>query len=98
MLDFNPHLATPEFCDNKGSAATVEDPAHVENICWQTRSAPLSPYENALADALQLIFGNEIYALGDVVERLNEMKIPAPLGAVYWTEDSFCAEIARLAV
>jgi hypothetical protein len=98
MLDYNPLLARNGATDaNKGGPATIEDPAHVENFCWQTRPAPLSAAESALADALQKIFAAEIYALDGVVERLNQMKVTPPAGAAAWTEEGFRAEIARLA-
>jgi hypothetical protein len=97
VLDFNPQLAPNLADDPKGGPATIEDPTHVENVRWQTRPSPLAAYENALADALQAIFADEIYALGDIVERLNQMKIAPPAGSERWTDESFRGEIARLA-
>jgi hypothetical protein len=97
MLDYNPHLAPAETTDNKGGPATIEDPAQVENVRWQTRPAPLTAHEDALADALQAIFADEIYALDRIVERLNALKIAPPGGAMVWSEENFRAEIARLA-
>ena len=96
--DYNPQLAATSGSDNsKGSPATIEDPAQVKNLCWQTRSAPLSDGEAALADALQTIFAGEFYELDGIVERLNRMKIVPPAGTSTWTEEGFRAEIRRLA-
>lgn len=96
--DYNPRLAAPSQPESrKGGEATIEDPARVENLRWQTRPAPLTDAENALADALQTIFSAEIYDLGGIVERLDRMKIAPPAGASAWTEESFRAELRRLA-
>jgi len=98
VLEHNPLLAARSAADgNKGGPATIEDPAHVENMRWQTRSAPLSAAEDALANALQTIFAEEVYDLGGIVERLNRLKLAPPAGAAQWTEASFRAEMARLA-
>ena len=96
--DYNTQLAAAGESDNrKGSSATIEDPAHVENLRWQTRPAPLTADENALADALQTIFASEVYGLSGIVERLNQMKIAPPAGTSAWTEENFRTEIRRLA-
>ncbi len=81
----------------KGDADSIERPDEVENIRWQTRPAPLSDYENALADALQAIFGEEIYDLPAIVRRLDERGPKPPTGTT-WTEELFVAEMARLGV
>lgn len=96
MLDHNPLLARALVEATKGGPATIEDPARVENICWQTRPAPLTAAEEALANALQKIFAAEIYVLDGIVENLNAMKIAPPAGATVWTEANFRAELARL--
>lgn len=96
--DYNARLAAagqPE--SRKGGEATIEDPARVANPRWQTRPAPLTGAESALADALQSIFTEEVYELGGIVERLNRMKLAPPAGASAWTEESFRAELRRLA-
>lgn len=96
--DYNPQLATMGVPDSsKGSPATIEDPAQVSNLRWQTRPAPLTTGEAALADALQTIFADEIYELDGIVERLNQMKIGPLAGTSAWTEEGFRAEIRRLA-
>ena len=95
MKDHNPGL-TPSR-DDKGSEAGIEHPDRVENIAWQTRAAPPTVAENALADALQAIFAQEIYELPQVVERLNGL-VPPPTGASRWTEAVLSAELARLGV
>jgi len=96
--DYNPQLAAiRESEGRKGGETTIEDPNHVENLRWQTRPAPLTPEENALADALQTIFAEGIYELEGIVERLDRMNIAPPVGAAAWTEQSFRAELRRLA-
>jgi len=96
--DYNPMLAAVGETDNrKGSEATIEDLARVENLRWQTRPAPLTPEESALADALERIFADEVYGLDGVVERLNRMRIAPPAGASAWSDKSFRAEMRRLA-
>lgn len=95
--DYNRQLAATGGTERKGGEATIEDAARVENLRWQTRPAPLTDAENALADALQSIFTEEVYDIGGIVERLNRMKIAPPTGASAWTEDSFRAEVRRLA-
>jgi len=94
---YNTRLAAASEPDTrKGSPATIEDPARVENLRWQTRPAPLTADENALADALQTIFATEVYELDGIVDRLNQMKISPP-GAPLWTEENFRSELRRLA-
>jgi len=98
MADYNPNLvAGRRPNDSKGGPTTIELPDRVENIAWQTRPAPLSAAENALADALQEIFAAEIYELAQIVERLNAAGIAAPAGQAQWTQANFRAEMARLA-
>lgn len=91
--DFNP-LLTPSAAD-KGGEASIEHPARVENIAWQTRAARPTPAEAALADALQSIFAAEVYDIAACAARLQEM-LPPPAGAARWTEDVLRAELARL--
>ncbi len=81
--------------DTKGDEASIERVDQVQNVRWQTRPAPLSDYENALADTLQAIFGDEVYDLPGIVRRLNE-RGPKPPNAAAWTEELFTAERARL--
>jgi hypothetical protein len=98
VLDHNPLLGkTAAATETKGGPATIEDPARAQNLRWQTRPAPLTAEENALADALQKIFADEIYSLEGIVQHLNRMSIAPPAGAAQWTEASFRAEMARLA-
>ena len=110
--DYNTQLAPGDPESRKGGPATIEDPVHAKNLCWQTRPAPLTPDEDVLADSLQAIFAQEIYALDGIVEQLNQivvtlntssahkqlnqMKISPPAGAPTWTEANFRAELRRL--
>ncbi len=95
---FNPHLkpwvgAKPQ---GAGNAAQIETyGADLKNIPWQHRSAAPTPYEMALADALEQAFGEGIEDLAPLLKRLNELNVRAPDGAD-WTEANFRAEMARL--
>lgn len=93
-MDHNPYLAAPE-AGEKGSEAGIERPEAVVNIPWQTRAAPPSADERALADALQAIFADRVYDIPGVVARLVSSGVPAPHGEP-WTEASFRAALARL--
>ena len=96
-MDRNPNLARPRQAnDDKGTEASIEHPAKVENICWQTRAAAPTAAENALADALQTIFADDIFELPRIVERLNRAGLAEPDGAPAWTETSLRAELRRL--
>lgn len=96
-MDHNPHLARlRQPNDDKGTEAGIEHPVRVENIAWQTRPAPPTAAENALADALQAIFADEIYDLPQIVERLNRLGLAPPPGAERWTEASLRTELRRL--
>lgn len=93
MKDHNPGLA-PDRRD-KGGEFSIEHPDRVENVAWQTRAAPPTAEENALADALQVLFADEIYDLPHIAERLNGLVKP-PAAASRWTEDLLRAELHRL--
>ena len=97
MAEFNPLLARAGTAQEpKGSPAGLEVPDKVENIGWQTRPALPTPAEDALADALQAIFNEEVYELAKVVEGLNRRGVKPPSGAARWTEEIFRSELARL--
>jgi hypothetical protein len=96
-MDHNPHLAVMRHPnDDKGSEAGIERPDAVVNIAWQTRPAPPSAFEDALADALQAIFADEIYDLPRILARLDAAGVAPPAGAARWDEASFGAELHRL--
>jgi hypothetical protein len=79
----------------KGDEGSIERPDQVRNIRWQTRVAAPTEYENALGDALQKIFADQVHDLPGIVSRLNASTVRAP-GGVTWTEDIFTAEMTRL--
>jgi len=96
-MDHNPHLkpwhkARPNQVAGKGR---IETPESSENIVWQTRAAPPSPYENELAQALIDCFESGIEDLEPLIARLNEMGVVAPDGTP-WTAEVFEHEMARL--
>jgi len=98
VVDHNPFLRDqsngPEL--NKGDADSIETYDEPALIAWQSRAAPPGAYENALGDALEAMFSEEIYALDRIVHRLNDEGLQAP-GGKTWTEASFRAEMKRLA-
>ncbi len=97
MADYNVALRhwLDHSLENKGDEGSIERTDKVENVRWQTRAAVPTDYENALGDALQEIFAEEVYDLPGILSRLNERGVRAPNGAP-WTEESFTAEMARL--
>ncbi|MGE3933156.1 MAG: recombinase-like helix-turn-helix domain-containing protein [Rhodospirillaceae bacterium] len=64
------------------------------NVPWQTRAAPQTDYERALADALEHILA-ETHDLDGIVAGLNAAGLRTPDGKA-WTPDSFQAVIKRL--
>ena len=66
-----------------------------QNVVWQTRAVDPTPYENALGEALEKVFGAEVYDLPGIVAKLNEMGLTTEDGAA-WTEKLFKSEMARL--
>jgi hypothetical protein len=92
-VDHNPHLGRAS--GNKGGPDDSENPAQVTNICWQTRPAPLTPYESALARALTEIFAADLWELDQVAEALNGKGLAPPAGTT-WTAPVLAAELARL--
>lgn len=79
----------------KGSPATLEVPGAVENVVWQTRAAPPTAAERALAEALRAIFADAVDDLPGIVARLNASGV-RPAAGGDWTEAGFVAELARL--
>ncbi len=95
--DFNPQLRPwqrPELGSAAGKGA-LERPDKVVNLVWQTRGAPPTDYENALADSLIACFDAGAEELPDLVAALNARGSRSPGGAP-WTEESFTTEMARL--
>lgn len=66
-----------------------------DNIPWQHRAEPPSPFENRLGDALEAIFARGIEALPDLVRELNAAGSRDRAGDP-WSEESFQAEMRRL--
>jgi hypothetical protein len=93
-VTYNPFLK-PSNPSPKGGEFTIEHPATVANIPWQTRPAPLTAEENALADSLIAIFVKDVWDLPDVVAALNRQG-PPPASGGAWTGESLTAALARL--
>ncbi|WP_020658240.1 recombinase-like helix-turn-helix domain-containing protein [Amycolatopsis benzoatilytica] len=62
----------------------------------QSRTAPPTSYENALADELEAAYGRGVHDLAGVVSALNTGGL-RPANGADWTESTFAAELARLA-
>jgi hypothetical protein len=90
----NPWRA-PDPTGNKGGEATLEQPGAAVNVVWQTRAAPPSAHERALADALRASFADDVHDLPGIVARLNAAGLKTISGAT-WTEAVLVAELARL--
>ena len=93
-LEHNPWLAAPR--GNKGDAGTVEDFGDPLLIRWQTRARPPSEHEGRLADALAAIFGDGVFDLPGIADRLNAAGV-ASHGGGPWTADAFAAAMRTLA-
>lgn len=63
---------------------------------FQASTRPPTSYEHALADELETIYGRGVHDLPGVVAALNETGVRAAGGAE-WSEQTFTAELARLA-
>jgi recombinase-like protein len=63
---------------------------------FQVRSRPPTSYEHALSDELESIYERGLHELPDVVDALNESGV-RPAGGADWTEETFIAELARVA-
>jgi hypothetical protein len=72
----NPHLAADRHRDTKGDSRTVEDPRAATNIIFQTRGAPLSPFEDRMADALMACFEAGAATLDELAAALNARGVP----------------------
>ncbi|MDA0238582.1 MAG: hypothetical protein O3A84_00965 [Proteobacteria bacterium] len=92
--DFNRWLSVKRR--NKGGEDTVIPVGNAEMIPHQTRSRPVTEYEEQLADTLEVIFAGGVEELPDIVAGLNESIVPPPSGAS-WTVEMFKDEMSRLA-
>jgi hypothetical protein len=96
-MNFNPYLKPwlePRPSQDAGKGE-IERPAEIQNIVWQTRSAPPTEYENRLGDALETVFESGAVELPDVIAALNGLGVRAPDGKP-WTPESFQVEMKRL--
>lgn len=96
-LDHNPVLQpwqSPQP-NNVAGKGKIEVPGQMPNIVWQTRPAAPTAYENALGDALEVVFQNGAESVEQVVDGLNANGFRTPDGAA-WTVARFESELARL--
>ncbi len=62
---------------------------------WQAGDGNAGPYERALGDALEEIFGQGIHDLKGIADALNDKGLASPDGAT-WTEDNFATHMKAL--
>ena len=62
---------------------------------WQAGTGTSSPYDSALGDALEEIFGRGIHELAGIVAALNEKGVLTPAGEP-WTEENFPETMKQL--
>jgi hypothetical protein len=65
------------------------------DLMHQCRLGPMTPWEKALGDALEQIFGKGVQDLAEIVAELNEMRVFAQDGKP-WSEESFRAAMAHM--
>jgi len=97
VADFNPYIAAyrdPRPNQTAGVGQIFEGGAR-ELIVWQTRAAPPTEYEEALASALEQIFTQRVYELPEIVAALNREGIRTP-GGETWTEANFQSTFREL--
>lgn len=81
----------------QGGTGYIESPGDTfMNLVWQTRESEPTEYERALCETLAGLFAGGSNELEEIVRglELSEVRPPA---APHWTEETFLAEIARLA-
>jgi len=95
---FNPHLAPPDDGSDptKGGAESIERPGGLPNIVWQTRPAPLTAFEDAMAERLMAAFDHGAEDLPALADHLNAEGPAHPDGAA-WDADRVAAMLAQLA-
>ena len=96
-MDHNPNLSPwtwPVSLDPAGQK-TLDKPADTGNMIWQNRPASPTDYENALGDALEVVFESGAVELAEVIAKLNELGITSPQNTA-WTEESFTSEMKKL--
>lgn len=81
---------------NKGGKGSIESYDPMENIVWQSRTAPPTDYEDALGDALENVMGDGTHDLAGIVKGLAEHGVRARNGSEF-TEETFKEELKRLA-
>lgn len=71
-------------------------PKEPDNVVWQTRTRAPTEYELALVQALETVMADGTHDLSGIVRGLNALNFRMQDGAM-WSEESFTAEIKRLA-
>ena len=95
--NFNPHRApgAQQLTNNVAGKGLIEEPGQTANIVWQQRGAEPSDFENALGDALEVVFASGAIEIDDVVAGLNAQGLRNADDQA-WTASSFEATMQRL--
>ena len=97
MTEWNENLTRwrEQKPSNKGGQGGIETYDKLENVVWQSRSAPPTEYEDALADALEDIMSDGTHDLAGIAAGLAKHRVKAQDGKAF-TEDSLKEEFKRL--
>jgi len=95
---FNHRLVRLDTATPSTEAGTglIELPGQGLNLRWQTRRSAPTPYENALADAIELAYLASAVSPAEFAAALNDARVLSPAGSA-WTAETFEQEMARLA-
>lgn len=93
-LELNPFL-TSAGSGRKGGGLFTEAPHEVDNIVFQTRGAPLTDFEDRLAESLMAAFSQGASELSEVVQAMNAGGGVDDQGQA-WTEDRLEAVLESL--
>lgn len=80
----------------EAGTGVIELPGQGLNLRWQSRTSAPTPYENALADAIEVAYLAGAKSPAEFAAALNDMTTVRANGDV-WTAQSVEQELARLA-
>jgi hypothetical protein len=95
---FNHRLVRLDTATPSTEAGTgfIELPGQGLNLRWQTRRSAPTPYEDALADAIEGAYMAGASTPSEFAAALNDAKVFGAIGRA-WTAQSIEQEMARLA-
>ena len=97
-MNYNPELKDWQYAKPNENAGTgqIESPDdQYFNIPAQNRASAPTAYETDLCNAMHQLFLKNISELPALVDGLNKMGVVSENGKP-WSQESFCAEMARL--